>query len=198
MPEQKDIERSSGGVGVYVCHCGTNIAGTVDVNALTDYAATLPGVTVARNYKYACSTPGQELIKRDIRELNLTRVVVAACSPCLHEKTFRNAVAEGGLNPYYFHMVNLREHDSWVHTDKAAATAKAIDLVRAGVRAIKIEGRQRSPAYVAQVTRVWRRALDACLRDCDGYRVDGGWMEALAGLSEGQSSTLGAYDRPWK
>ena len=72
------------------------------------------------------------------------------------------------------------------------------ELVRAGVRAIKIEGRQRSPAYVAEVTRVWRRALDACLRDCDGYRVDPRWMGALAALSEGQSCTLGAYDRPWK
>jgi heterodisulfide reductase subunit A len=125
-------------IGVYVCHCGTNIAGTVDVNALTDYAATLPGVAIARNYKYACSTPGQELIKRDIRELNLTRVVVAACSPCLHEKTFRNVTAEGGLNPYYFHMVNLREHASWVHTNKQAATEKAKDLIRAAVRRVRL------------------------------------------------------------
>jgi heterodisulfide reductase subunit A len=125
-------------IGVYVCHCGTNIAGTVDVNALTDYAATLPGVTIARNYRYSCSTPGQELVKRDIRELNLTRVVVAACSPCLHEKTFRNVTAEGGLNPYYFHMVNLREHNSWVHTDKQAATEKAKDLVRAAVRRVRL------------------------------------------------------------
>ncbi len=137
MPEPRDTS-CSGGIGVYVCHCGTNIAGIVDVNALTDYAATLPGVTKARNYKYACSTPGQELIKRDIRELNLTRVVVAACSPCLHEKTFRNVTAEGGLNPYYFHMVNLREHNSWVHTDKKAATEKAKDLVRAAVRRVRL------------------------------------------------------------
>ncbi|MBZ5573456.1 MAG: CoB--CoM heterodisulfide reductase iron-sulfur subunit A family protein [Acidobacteriia bacterium] len=136
MPEPKDT--GSGGIGVYVCHCGTNIAGTVDVNALTEYAATLPGVTVARNYKYACSTPGQELIKRDIHELNLTRVVVAACSPCLHEKTFRNVTSEGGLNPYYFHMVNLREHDSWVHTDKKAATEKGKDLIRAAVRRVRL------------------------------------------------------------
>jgi len=137
VPEPQDTS-CSGGIGVYVCHCGTNIAGTVDVNVLTDYAAGLPGVTIARNYKYACSTPGQELIKRDIRELNLTRVVVAACSPCLHEKTFRNVTAEGGLNPYYFHMVNLREHASWVHTDKKAATEKAKDLVRAAVRRVRL------------------------------------------------------------
>lgn len=137
MLESKD-GAGRGGIGVYVCHCGTNIAGTIDVNALTDYAAALPGVTMARNYKYACSTPGQELIKRDIRALNLTRVVVAACSPCLHEKTFRNVTAEGGLNPYYFHMVNLREHASWVHTDKQAATEKAKDLVRAAVRRVRL------------------------------------------------------------
>ena len=107
MSETNDTVRSER-VGVYVCHCGTNIAGTVDVEALTQYAATLPGVTVARNYKYACSMPGQALIVRDIRELNLTRIVVAACSPCLHEKTFRNVTAEGGINPYLFQMVNLR------------------------------------------------------------------------------------------
>jgi len=137
MPEPQDTS-CSGGIGVYVCHCGTNIAGTIDVNALTDYAAALHGVMIARNYKYACSTPGQELIKRDIRELNLTRVVVAACSPCLHERTFRNVTAEGGLNPYYFQMVNLREHASWVHTDKKAATEKAKDLIRAAVRRVRL------------------------------------------------------------
>ncbi len=120
-------------IGVYVCHCGTNIAGVVDVHAVTEYAAALPGVTLAREYKYMCSDPGQELIKEDIRGHGLTRIVVAACSPCLHEKTFRNATAEGGLNPYYFQMVNLREQDSWVHDDKAAASEKAKDLIRAAV-----------------------------------------------------------------
>ena len=118
MPERKNEDHISARIGVYVCHCGTNIAATVDVNALSEYSATLPGVVVARNYKYVCSTPGQELIKRDIHDHNLDRVVVAACSPCLHEKTFRNVTAEGGLNPYFFQMVNIREHDSWVHTDK--------------------------------------------------------------------------------
>ncbi len=137
MSETNDTVRSER-VGVYVCHCGTNIAGTVGVEALTQYAATLPGVTVARNYKYACSMPGQALIVRDIRELNLTRVVVAACSPCLHEKTFRNVTAEGGINPYFCQMVNLREADSWVHTDKKAATEKAKDLVRAAVRRVQL------------------------------------------------------------
>jgi heterodisulfide reductase subunit A len=122
---------------VYVCHCGTNISGIVDVHALAAYAGSLPGVTVAREYKYMCSDPGQESIRQDIRDHDLDRIVVAACSPHLHEKTFREAVSQGGLNPYFFHMVNLREHDSWVHADKEAATAKAMDLVRAAVRRVR-------------------------------------------------------------
>ena len=81
-------------------------------------------MVVARDYKYMCSDPGQELIKQDIRANGLNRVVVASCSPHLHEHTFRRAVAEGGLNPFFFQMVNIREHDSWVHTDKAKATAQ--------------------------------------------------------------------------
>jgi heterodisulfide reductase subunit A len=124
-------------IGIYICHCGTNIAGTIDVQALAQYGATLPGVAVAREYKYMCSDPGQELIRQDIRNHKLDRIVVAACSPHLHEKTFRQAVAEAGLNPYFFHMVNLREHDSWVHVDKLAATEKAMDLVRAAVRRVQ-------------------------------------------------------------
>jgi len=124
-------------IGVYICHCGTNIAGTVDVRALAEYAAALPGVTLAREYKYMCSDPGQELIRQDAAEHGLERIIVAACSPHLHEKTFRHATAQAGLNPYYFHMVNLREHDSWVHADKQAATGKAFDLVRAAVRRVR-------------------------------------------------------------
>jgi heterodisulfide reductase subunit A len=120
-----------------VCHCGTNIAGAIDVASLTRFAAGLPGVAVARDYKYMCSDPGQELIRQDIRGFGLNRVVVAACSPHLHEKTFRQAVAGADLNPYFFHMVNLREHDSWVHADKEAALAKAMDLLRAAVRRVK-------------------------------------------------------------
>lgn len=123
-------------VGVYVCHCGTNIAGTVDVKRLTAYASTLPGVAVAREYKYMCSDPGQALIRADIAEHKLTRIVVAACSPLLHEHTFRNATAAAGLNPFYFQMVSIRELDAWVHTDKAEATRKAEDLVRAAVQRV--------------------------------------------------------------
>ena len=124
--------------GVYICHCGTNIAGTVDVKELADYARALPGVTLAREYKYMCSDPGQELIRQDIRDHALDRIIVAACSPGLHEKTFRRVTADGGLNAYFFHMVNIREHVSWVHEDKALATAKAKDLLRAAVRRVRL------------------------------------------------------------
>ncbi|MBU1226650.1 MAG: CoB--CoM heterodisulfide reductase iron-sulfur subunit A family protein [Actinobacteria bacterium] len=124
-------------IGVYVCHCGTNIAGPIDVEAVTEYAAGLPGVVVARAYKYMCSDPGQELITHDILEEGLDRVVVASCSPSLHEETFRRAVAKGGVNPYLFQMVNIREHGSWVHDDVEMATAKAKDLVRAGVARVR-------------------------------------------------------------
>ncbi len=123
-------------VGFYVCHCGTNIAGTVDVQAVTDYVATLPGVVVSRHYKYMCSDPGQELIQQDVRDHKLNRIVVASCSPLLHEHTFRHATAAAGLNPYYFQMVNIRENVSWVNQDKQAATEKAKDLVRAAVRRV--------------------------------------------------------------
>ena len=120
-------------IGFYICHCGHNIAGMVDCAAVAQYIAKLPGVVVSRDYKYMCSDPGQELIQQDIREHKLNRVVVASCSPLLHEHTFRNAVAAGGLNPSIFQMVNIREHDSWVHTDRAEATAKAKSLARAAV-----------------------------------------------------------------
>jgi heterodisulfide reductase subunit A2 len=120
-------------IGVYVCHCGTNIAGTVDVKSVADHAAGLPGVVLSREYKYMCSDPGQELIRQDIRDHRLDRIVVASCSPLLHEHTFRNATAQGGLNPYVLQMVNLRENVSWVNHERGPATEKAEDLVRAAV-----------------------------------------------------------------
>jgi len=121
-------------MGVYVCHCGVNIGGVVDCASVAEYAESLPDVVVAREYKYTCSDPGQEMIQEDIKELNLNRVVVAACSPRLHEPTFRRCVQEAGLNPYLFEFVNLREQDSWVHGDNPAeATSKAKDLVRMGI-----------------------------------------------------------------
>ena len=127
-------------IGVYVCHCGTNIAGTVDVAAVRDWAAERlgpHGVVVARDYPFMCSSLGQELIEKDIRELGLTRVVVAACSPHMHEKTFRGACQRAGLNPYLCELVSIREQVSWVHTDKAAATAKAKAIVAGGVLRVR-------------------------------------------------------------
>jgi len=124
-------------IGFYICHCGHNIAALVDCPAVAQYAAKLPGVVVSRDYKYMCSDPGQELIQQDIREHKLNRVVVASCSPLLHEHTFRDAVAAGGLNPFFFQMVNIREHDSWVHTDPAEATAKAKSLAHAAIRRVR-------------------------------------------------------------
>jgi len=123
-------------IGVYVCHCGTNIAGTVDVEAVAEFAATLPNVAVARHYMYMCSDPGQDLIRQDIKEMGLNRVVVASCSPTLHERTYRRVCQESGLNPYLFEMANIREHCSWVTEDKEKATEKAKALVSAAVRRV--------------------------------------------------------------
>ncbi|HOX03884.1 MAG TPA: CoB--CoM heterodisulfide reductase iron-sulfur subunit A family protein [Candidatus Paceibacterota bacterium] len=132
VPKKKEPIR----VGVYVCHCGVNIASMVDVEQVAQYAAKLPGVAVARTYKYMCSDPGQEMIEQDILEHRLNRIVVSACSPLLHEHTFRKAVEKGGLNPFFFQMVNIREHNSWVHTSRAEATQKAMSLVRAAVQRV--------------------------------------------------------------
>lgn len=123
-------------IGVYVCHCGINIAGTVDVEAVVKFASTLKDVVIAREYKFMCSDPGQDLIKQDIKELELTRVIVAACSPQMHEPTFRRVCQQAGLNAYLFQMANIREHCSWVTTDKAKATQKAKALVSAAVERI--------------------------------------------------------------
>ncbi len=127
-------------IGVYVCHCGTNIAGVVDVVQVAEWAAAKlkhRGVIIAREYKFMCSSLGQELIEKDIKELGLNRVVVAACSPHLHEKTFRNACANAGLNPFLCEMVSIREQVSWVHTDKVAATAKAKAMISGGVERVR-------------------------------------------------------------
>lgn len=122
--------------GVYICHCGTNIAATVDVAAVSDYAATLDGVVLARDYAYMCSDPGQDLIKQDIQEHGLNRVVVASCSPLMHETTFQGACREAGLNPFFFQMANIREQCSWVIDDRARATDKARSMVAAAVRRV--------------------------------------------------------------
>jgi heterodisulfide reductase subunit A len=123
-------------IGVYVCHCGSNIASTVDVEEVARFAQDLDSVVVARAYKFMCSEPGQDLIKNDIRDLGLNRVVVASCSPTMHEPTFRRACHEVGVNPYLFEMANIREHCSWVTEDKQEATEKAKALVSAAVRRV--------------------------------------------------------------
>ena len=123
-------------IGVYICHCGSNIADTVDVAEVAQFAQGLDSVVVARHYKFMCSDPGQKLIKEDIRELGLNRVVVASCSPTMHEPTFRRACQEAGLNPYLFEMANIREHCSWVTEDKQMATEKAKALVGAAIRRV--------------------------------------------------------------
>jgi len=121
-------------IGVYVCHCGLNIAGSVDCEEVAKFAAKLPNVVLARDYRYTCSDQGQELIKKDIKEFRLNRVVVASCTPRLHEPTFRRVCEEAGLNKYLFEMANIREQCSWVHlNDRKAATEKAKDLVKMAV-----------------------------------------------------------------
>ena len=123
-------------VGVFVCDCGTNIAGKVNVPEVVEFASRLDNVVVAKEYKFMCSDPGQELIKEAIRASELTRVVVASCSPLMHEPTFRGAVTEEGMNPFYFQMANIREHVSWVTQDPERATKKAKALISAAVRRV--------------------------------------------------------------
>ena len=121
-------------IGVFVCECGMNIAGFIDCEAVRQYAEGLDGVVVSSRNRYTCSDPGQEEIKTQIREHALNRVVVASCSPRLHEPTFRNCVTEAGLNPYLLEMANIREHCSWVHSkNREAATQKAKDIVKMAV-----------------------------------------------------------------
>jgi len=120
-------------IGVYVCHCGTNIAGVVDVKGVAEFARELEGVVLAKNLLYACTEATQREITKDIQEQKLNRVVVAACSPKMHEPTFRAALERAGLNKYLLEMANIREQDSWVHRDGQQATEKAKDLVRMAV-----------------------------------------------------------------
>jgi heterodisulfide reductase subunit A2 len=163
-------------IGVYICDCGANIAGALDVKAVVDDAAALPGVVMAREYKYVCSEPGQELIRQDIQEQKLERVVVASCSPRMHEITFQNAVAKAGLNPYYFAMANIREHVSWVIKDKEQATAKAKRLVRAAVSRVALQeelfARKEPVTDAALVVGGGIAGIQAALTIADaGYRV---------------------------
>jgi len=142
-------------IGVYVCHCGANIAGVIDPREVTDYAATLPGVVISKDHRYLCSDPGQTLIREDIKEHNLNRVVVAACSVRLHQPTFRACVAAAGLNPFLFEMANIREQCAWVHThEPEVALWKAKDMVASAVAKV----RRFTPLEMIKVP-VTRRAL---------------------------------------
>jgi heterodisulfide reductase subunit A len=142
-------------IGVYVCHCGLNIAGSVDCEDVAKFASTLPHVVISKDNRYTCSDQGQDLIKKDIKEHKLNRVVVASCSPRLHEPTFRHACEEAGLNKYLFEMANIREHCSWVHLyEKEKATEKAKDLVRAAVAKVALL----DPAVESEV-QITRKAL---------------------------------------
>jgi len=124
-------------IGVYICWCGSNIAKMIDVERIAKEAQKLPHVVMARDYKYMCSDPGQEKLIGDIKEYKLNRVVVAACSPRIHEPTFRKALEQAGLNPYMFQMANIREQDSWVHIDSEYATLKALSLIKAAVSRVQ-------------------------------------------------------------
>ncbi len=124
-------------IGFYICHCGINIAYKVDVAEVADFARGLDGVAVARDYKFMCSDPGQEMIETDIRNYGLNRVVVASCSPRLHEKTFRGACERADLNPYLFQMASVREQVSWVTLDETAATRKAKTLVAGAISRVR-------------------------------------------------------------
>jgi len=168
-------------IGVYVCHCGVNIAGTVDVEDVANYAATLPNVVLAKHSLYTCSAPSQAMIKQDIKEHKLNRVIVASCSPRMHEVTFRRVVEEGGLNPYLLEMTNIREHCSWVHADNPkAATKKAKDLIRMAVaRARRLEPLQKREVGVTVKALVLgagiagiRSALDLADRGFEVYLIE--------------------------
>ena len=126
-------------VGVFVCDCGMNIAGTVDTAEVARFAETLPDVVAVVGNRYTCADPGQNEIRNAIAEHKLNRVVIASCTPKIHEPTFRQCVADAGLNPYLMEMANIREHCSWVHfEDKEAATDKAKDLVRSAVSRVRL------------------------------------------------------------
>ncbi|MFO7694670.1 MAG: FAD-dependent oxidoreductase [Vicinamibacterales bacterium] len=136
-------------IGVYICHCGLNIASKVDVPALERYASTLPKVALAKTYKFMCSDPGQQLIREDLAKHGLTHLVVASCSPLMHEPTFRAVLQEAGVNPYLYQMVNIREQVSWVTKDLDRATQKAKLLLTAAVRRVALhDALQRSTVDV--------------------------------------------------
>lgn len=155
-PPEIDVKGLEPRVGVFVCHCGTNIAGVVNVPQVVEYARTLPGVVYAENNLYTCSNDAQERIKEKIREHNLNRVLVASCTPRTHEPLFRNTIREAGLNPYLFEMANIRDQCSWVHMhEPEKATRKAKDLVRiADAKAVMLEPLRKGSVSVTKAALV--------------------------------------------
>jgi len=134
VAEEKENGAEDLRIGVYICHCGSNIASVVTPSEVVDYAQNLPNVVIAKDHRYMCSDPGQGLIQEDIAKYKLNRIVVGACSVAMHEPTFRACIEEAGLNPFFFQMANIREHDSWVHAhEKPAAIEKAKEIVAAAV-----------------------------------------------------------------
>jgi heterodisulfide reductase subunit A2 len=125
-------------IGVYICHCGLNIAAKVNIDDVVSFAGTLPGVVLSREYKFMCSDPGQDLIREDLKRGSIDRVVVASCSPLMHEPTFRKVLETTGLNPFFFQMVNIREQVSWVTEDPERATRKARALISAAVERVAL------------------------------------------------------------
>jgi heterodisulfide reductase subunit A len=163
-------------IGVYVCECGINIGAVIDVPEVVRFASGLPFVTVAREYKYVCSEPGQDMIKKDVEELGINRVVVASCTPRMHEPTFQHALADAGLNPYCLQMTNIREHASWISKENTAATEKAKRLVRAAVARVALheplEARTEKVTPAALVVGGGIAGIQAALMIADGgYRV---------------------------
>ena len=164
-------------VGVFICHCGSNIGHTVDCAKVAEAAKEFPGVVFSTDYKYMCSDPGQVLIQNAIKEHRLDCVVVASCSPRMHEPTFRKCIAQAGLNPYMVEMANIREHCSWVHNDVPKATEKAIDLVRmAAAKVLKNKPLEKTTIPVTKRALVIGggiAGIEAALNIADcGYQVD--------------------------
>jgi len=177
----RTLEKEEPRIGVYICHCGTNIAGVVDVGDVAKYAEKLPNVVLAKHYVYMCSAPAQAMIQADIKEHGLNRVIVASCSPRMHEPTFGKVVGEAGLNPYLFEMANIREQCSWVHADQPEkATEKAKDIVRMAVaRARLLERLQRKEVGVTARALVagagisgMTTALDTAQRGFEVYLIE--------------------------
>ena len=131
------MNRTKSKIGVYICQCGTNISATVDVEAMAAFAESLDNVVLARVYRYMCSDPGQEIIQEDIQQLGLNRIVVASCSPLMHETTFRKACDEVGLNSFLLQMANIREQCSWVIDTPTQATEKAKTMLAAAVQRVR-------------------------------------------------------------